>query len=92
MQLHTRNKRTTTATATTTTKEKREEGSNNEEVNKEDNTIMPPKISKVASLQKKATKKESGVKQITESAKKLKIAKPRAFSTLLSFDSGWVYG
>jgi hypothetical protein len=72
-----------------------EEGSDNEEdndTNKEEdneedsNTIMPPKLSKVASPQKKATKKESVVKQITESTKKLKVAEPSQPYSVLTLD------
>jgi hypothetical protein len=68
-----------------------EEGSDNDDDNDTDkeedsNTIMPPKLIKVASPQKKATKKESGVKQITESAKKLKIAEPSQPYSVLTLD------
>jgi len=71
--------------------EEEEEGSDNDDDNDTDkeegsNTIMPPKLSKVASPLKKTAKKESGVKQITESAKKLKIAEPSQPYSVLTLD------
>ena len=71
--------------------EEEEEGSDNDDDNDTDkeedsNTIMPPKLSKVASPLKKVAKKESGVKQITESAKKLKIAEPSQPYSVLTLD------
>lgn len=70
--------------------EEEEEGSDNDNDNntdkEEDSNIMPPKLSKVASPLKKAAKKESGVKQITESAKKLKIAEPSQPYSVLTLD------
>ena len=71
--------------------EEEEEGGDNDDDNDTDkeedsNTIMPPKLSKVALPLKKAAKKESGVKQITESAKKLKIAEPSQPYSVLTLD------
>ena len=70
--------------------EEEEEGSNNDDDDDDNDTdkdtIMPPKLSKVASPLKKAAKKESGVKQITESAKKLKIAEPSQPYSVLTLD------